>query len=422
MSAPTHLPVVVVGGSQAGLAASHCLARRGIAHLVFEKDRVAQRWIDQRWESFCLVTPNWQCTLPGFSYTAEYGGRDPDGFMRRDEIVEYIRAYRRHVDPPLLEDTAVERVSRRGERFLIDAGGERYTADAVIVATGGYHVPRIPPLARALPERVLQLHSSTYRSPDALPDGDVLVVGNGQSGCQIAEDLLLGGRRVHLAVGGAPRAPRRYRGRDVTAWLVDMGHYDVTVDEHPQGEAVRRKVNHYMTGRDGGREIDLRAFATRGMRLHGRLVGVEGTELRFDESLGRNLDGADAAAERIKDEIDRWIEAEGVAAPPREPWAPVWAPEPGPSTLEAGDGTLGTVVWATGFGTDYGWMDLPVLDGTGYPDHWRGASRRVDDVYFLGLPWMVTWGSGRFSGVARDAEYVVARIAETRRLAERASA
>ncbi|ASJ73771.1 MSMEG_0569 family flavin-dependent oxidoreductase [Granulosicoccus antarcticus] len=410
-----YIPVVIVGGSQAGLAASYCLQQRGIEHIVFERNTVANAWRDMRWNTFCLVTPNWQCTLPGFSYTEEYGGSDPDGFMLRDEIISYIEAYRAYFNPPLHEHTPVHSVTSHEAGFEVLAGDQRYLAADVIVATGAYHLPKLPGLSADLPTHVLQLHSSTYKDPAQLPPGDVLVVGSGQSGCQIAEDLHLAGRRVHLALGSAPRAPRRHRGRDVTAWLVDMGHYDITVDDHPQGEAVRHKTNHYMTGRDGGRDIDLRRFALEGMQLHGRLQAVTEDQIEFDDTMLANLDAADASAERIKQEIDKWIAANDIHAPDAEPWFACHQPEGGNSCISLGfdePQNLAAVIWATGFTSDYPWLEVAAFDEKQQIDHWRGGSRQVDGLWVLGLPWMVTWGSGRFSGVGRDAQYVATRISE----------
>lgn len=410
-----NIPVIIIGGSQSGLAASWCLKQRGIEHIVFERNTVGNAWRDMRWNSFCLVTPNWQCTLPGFSYTDEYGGKDPDGFMVRDEIIEYIEAYRAHFDPPLREHTIVHKVTPHEFGYEVLAGNERYLASDVIVATGAYHLPKIPGLSAELPVDVLQLHSSTYRDPAQIPEGDILVVGSGQSGCQIAEDLHLAGRQVHLALGSAPRAPRNYRGRDVTAWLVDMGHYDITVDDHPLGEAVRQKTNHYMTGRDGGREIDLRRFALEGMQLHGRITALINGQLHFDDSMVTNLNAADASAERIKQEIDKWIDKNQIEAPEAEPWTPCHKPEGGESQINLGSDKqrkLAAVIWATGFTSDYPWLNVPAFDENNNIAHWRGCSRQVDGLWVLGLPWMVTWGSGRFSGVARDAEYIAERISE----------
>ena len=249
------------------------------------------------------------------------------------------------------------------------------------------------------------MHSSEYKNAEVLPPGDVLVVGTGQSGCQIAEDLHLAGRRVHLCTGSAPRTARRYRGRDVVDWLFDMGYYDMPVDEHPQQERVRAKANHYVTGRDGGRDIDLRRFALEGMQLYGRLLEVRGSTLIFGDDLKRNLDGADAVAEKIKNSIDEYIAKRGIEAPVEARYQPVWEPAEEPRELDFAVAGIGSVIWSMGYRTDYRWIEVPIFDGRGYPSHKRGVTA-VPGIYFLGLPWLYTWGSGRFSGVARDAAYL----------------
>jgi putative flavoprotein involved in K+ transport len=398
-------PVVVVGGGQAGLATSACLARRGVEHVVLERAEVAWEWKHRRWDNFCLVTPNWQCQLPGFPYR----GDDPDGFMLRDEVVAYVEAFAAHIEAPLVTGVTVNGLDRHLDGDLLvttDHGTLR--ARQVVVATGPYHHPVIPRLAASLPEHLHQLHSSGYRNAGALPPGDVLVVGTGQSGCQIAEDLHLEGRQVHLATGSAPRVARRYRGRDCVAWLDDMGHYRKTVDEHPLGPAVRDNINHYVTGRGGGHDIDLRAFALEGMALYGRLLGVDGGTARFADDLAAHLDHADHVMEGIKDAIDTYIAERDIDAAVEARYTPVWEPPAGERTLDLA--TVGSVVWATGFRPDHRWIHLPVLGADGRPDHDWGVSRQRG-VYFVGLPWLHTWGSGRFSGVAADAEHVAEVIA-----------
>jgi putative flavoprotein involved in K+ transport len=402
-----HRPVVVVGGGQAGLAMSYCLTQRGVDHLVLERDRVGHEWRDRRWDSFCLVTPNWQCQLPGFPYT----GDDPDGFMVRDEIVRYIEAYVKSFAPPVLEGVAATRLRRdRKGRYLVGTSRGELITDQVVLATGPYQVPLVPRLAERLPEGLTQLHSSRYRSPDQLPHGEVLVVGTGQSGCQIAEDLHLAGRQVHLVVGGAPRVARFYRGRDVVAWLDAMGYYRKAVEEFADVDAVRFRVNHYVTGRDGGRDIDLRAFARDGMRLYGHLVAVSGTTVskatvEFAPDLEQNLDYADGVSQSIKDSIDNYINAHRIDAAPEPRYTPVWTPERETTQLDLHDTGITSVIWSTGFGRDDRWIEVPVFDGRGYPTHDRGVTSGPG-LYFLGLPWQHTWGSGRLSGVADDAAYL----------------
>ncbi|WP_405922824.1 MSMEG_0569 family flavin-dependent oxidoreductase [Streptomyces sp. NBC_00035] len=409
-----HYPVAVVGGGQAGLSVSHCLRERAIAHVVVEANRVGHEWRERRWDSFCLVTPNWQCRLPGHPYA----GPDPDGFMVRSEIVRYLEEYVARFDPPLVEGVSVTGLRRSpGGVFELTTSAGEFTADQVVVATGPYHTPSVPRMAERLPGGVEQIHSSRYRNPSQLPDGAVLVVGTGQSGCQIAEDLHLAGRQVHLAVGSAPRVARFYRGRDCVAWLDEMGHYAKGIDSFDDVSAVRMRVNHYVTGRGGGRDIDLRAFARDGMRLYGRLTGIDGGILEFADDLKVNLDRADAVADGIKDAIDAHITAQGVPAPDEARYIPVWEPAEQPEALDLAEARITSVIWSTGFTRDHRWIEIPVFDGRGYPMHWRGVTS-TPGLYFLGLPWQYSWGSGRFEAVGRDAEFLADHIDASRRLAD----
>ncbi|WP_127359177.1 MSMEG_0569 family flavin-dependent oxidoreductase [Actinacidiphila soli] len=412
--AGAHYPVAVVGGGQAGLSVSYWLRERGIEHIVIEANRVGSEWRERRWDSFCLVTPNWQCRLPGFPYQ----GSDPDGFMVRDEIVRYLEDYVAFFRPPLVEGVSVTGLRRAASgTFELSTTQGDFTAEQVVVATGPYHTPSIPRMAERLPAGIEQLHSSRYRNADQLPEGGVLVVGTGQSGCQIAEDLHLAGRQVHLAVGSAPRVARFYRGRDCVAWLDEMGHYAKGIDQFDDAGAVRMRVNHYVTGRDGGRDIDLRAFARDGMRLYGRLTGIDGPGLEFADDLKVNLDRADMVAEGIKDAIDAHITAHGIAAPEESRYVPVWEPDGQPGSLDLAAAGITSVIWSTGFTRDHRWIEIPAFDGRGYPMHWRGASS-CPGLYFLGLPWQYSWGSGRFEAVGRDAEFLAGHIDASRRTAD----
>lgn len=410
-----HHEVAVVGGGQAGLSTSWCLTRDGVDHVVLEARTLTHEWTDSRWDSFTLVTPNWQCRLPGYAYD----GPDPDGFMTREEVVAWLAGYPATFGPPVREHTAVTRLTERdGGGFVLTTQGPdgpaTMTADHVVIATGGYHLPIVPAWAPALDPAVTQLQSADYRHPDQLPAGGVLVVGSGQSGAQIAEDLHLAGRRVHLAVGDAPRVARRYRGRDVMTWLCDMGLYDTPVASYPGGLAAREKTNHYVTGRDGGRDIDLRAFAADGMRLYGLLEGGEDSQVRFRPTLTAALDAADETYRSINRDIDRFVEREGIDAPPPSSYEPVWAPAEDPATLDLVAEGVTSIVWAIGYRADYRWVDVGVFAGNGRPTHTRGVTS-VPGLFFLGLPWLHTWGSGRFLGVAEDAEHVVSCVTGSRR-------
>lgn len=406
----THYSVIVVGGGQAGLSASYHLQQQDIDHLVLEKHRVTHTWRNQRWDAFCLVTPNWQCALPGYPYV----GDDPHGFMKKDEIIRYLDGFIASVNAPVREGVAVQRLSPRAEGgYLLETNAGTFSADQVIVASGGYHTPIIPRLAERLPVQITQLHSEQYRNPQALPEGAVLVVGSGQSGAQIAEDLHLAGRKVFLAVGDAPRCARFYRGKDVVDWLAEMGYYDIGVDTHPLREGVRDNTNHYVTGRDGGRDIDLRRFALDGMQLFGRLESLHGTQLNFAGDLRAKLDAADAVYNRINASIDTYIAENNLQAPPGSVYEPLWTPREEITQLELQESGITSVIWCIGFQPDFSWVDVPVFNGRHYPGHNRGVTAYAG-LYFLGLPWLHTWGSGRFSGVARDAEYIVDQLKQAR--------
>ena len=412
----THYRVMVVGAGQAGLSLSAYLQKMDIDHLLIEKHTAVHSWRTQRWDAFSLVTPNWQCQLPDWPYQ----GSDPHGFMVKDEVNTWLQGFVQQVQAPVLEHTEVLRVQRLAPELAADspdAANYRvetsqgvFTADHVVIASGGYHVPIVPRYAERLPAGVQQIHSADYRNPQSLPEGAVLVVGSGQSGAQIAEDLHLAGRKVYLAVGNAPRCARFYRGRDVVDWLAEMGYYDMPVTKHPLREGVRDNTNHYVTGRDGGRDIDLRQFAREGMELFGVLEDVQGSTLHFRPNLVESLDTADATYNRINASIDQYIDKQGIAAPAGSPYTPVWSPEAERTQLELSTSGITSVVWCIGFAPSFGFVDAPVFNGRGQPVHLRGVTQ-VPGLYFLGLPWLHTWGSGRFSGIARDAQYLAQTIA-----------
>lgn len=409
---PPHIPVVIVGGGQAGLSVSWYLTKAHIDHVVIESDTPMHAWADTRWDNFTLVTPNWHCRLPGYSYD----GADPDGFMTRDEVVAWLAGWLETFEPPLRTHTTVTRLSRiADDRFELtvtgDTGEEVLTCDQVVIATGGYPLPVVPAFASSLDPVVTQIHSEQYRNADQLPEGAVLVVGSGQSGAQIAEDLHLAGREVHLAIGNAPRVARTYRGRDCMTWLAEMGLYDTPAQEYPGGKAAREKTNHYVTGRDGGRDIDLRRFALEGMRLYGSLIDGKDSGLRFAPTLTTALDNADTVYNSICADIDRHIAANHVDAPPPTRYTPVWHPDSQPESLDLADAGITSIVWAIGYRPDYRWIEASAFDGSGRPMQTRGVTE-VPGLSFVGLPWMHTWGSGRFLGIDRDARHIAETICE----------
>ncbi|MGQ1493715.1 MSMEG_0569 family flavin-dependent oxidoreductase [Acinetobacter baumannii] len=400
--------VVIVGGGQAGLCISHYLQKAGIDHVVLEKEsELTHAWRQKRWDNFTLVTPNWQCLLPDHPYN----GNDPDGFMKKNEIVEYLDSFIEKLNPPALLNVQVTHVAKVApQQFEIETNLGKTTAKQLVVAAGGYHTPIYPKLSETLPENVLVIHSEQYFNVDQLPEGNVLVVGSGQSGAQIAEDIHLAGKKVYLSTGDAPRCARFYRGKDVVKWLFEMGYYETTVKDHRYSEEVRNSTNHYVTGRDGGRDIDLRKFALEGMQLLGRFEDFQNGQLVFRPDLNQNLDMADATYNRINASIDDYIAKNNITTDePASVYHPLWIPEQEITHIDLAAENITSIIWCIGFKPDYSWIDLDIFQNNGYPMHDRGIT--VDsDVCFIGLPWLNTWGSGRFMDVGKDAKYIVDHI------------
>ncbi|MDF1669960.1 MAG: MSMEG_0569 family flavin-dependent oxidoreductase [Roseovarius sp.] len=402
----THVTTVIVGAGQAGMSASYYLCQADIDHVVLERHQRFHAWKEDRWDSFCLVTPNWQCKLPDFPYR----GEDPTGFMVKDEIIDYVEAFCDSFDAPLREGVTVTRIEKIDGIFEVDTDQGLWSADHVIIASGGYDRPVTPSFASKLDPTITQIHSKSYRRPSDIPEGICLVVGTGQSGVQLMEDLHIAGREVQLAVGPAPRSPRWYRGKDATDWLHQMGYYDITIAQQPDPQATEAKTNHYMSGRDGGHEIDLRRFALDGLQLYGSVSDMDGTTIRFLQDLGQNLDDADKSYVGIRTMIDDYIEREGIDAPPEPPFEKVWHPDTEITQIDAAAEGITSVLWCIGFRPNYDWLQVDCLDRRGRPVHTRGVCDE-DGVYFLGLGWLNTWGSGRFLRVAEDAAYVAKMIA-----------
>jgi putative flavoprotein involved in K+ transport len=397
---------IVVGGGQAGLSSSWHLKQAGREHLVLDRGRIGDTW-RQRWDTFCLVTPNWCCRLPGFPYD----GDEPEGFILRDQIVDYVERFAKSFEPPYRGGIEVRRVSasKGVGRFSLETSEGEFSTDNLIIAAGTHQHPNIPEWCNKLPADITQLHTRDYRNPDQLPEGAILVVGSGQSGCQVVEDILGAGREVHLCVGKTGRIPRRYRGRDIIEWEAVTGYLEIPVDEHPKGRDIRFKPHPHLSGRDGGRTIDLRQLALDGVKLHGRLLDVEGSIVRFADDLADKLDTIDRICRENLSEIDEYIAMNGIDAP-EDDLAPVeWRPSSMPPTLDLKQAGISSVIYGTGFYFDFGWIDLPVFDERGYPRYERGVTE-IPGIYFVGLHWLHTQGSGLFYQVGRDAGYVVEHL------------
>jgi putative flavoprotein involved in K+ transport len=397
--------VLIVGGGQAGIAMSEHLSDRGIAHLVLERDRLAERWRTCRWDSLVANGPAWHDRFPNLSFE----GVDPFAFAPKDRIVSYFEDYARRIRMPVRCGVNVTSVTQLPDgRFRAETSAGVIEARSVVAATGPFQKPVIPAV---VPESagVYQVHSAGYRNPGQLPEGAVLVVGAGASGTQIAEELLAAGRKVYLSVGPHDRPPIRYRGRDFVWWLGVLGKWDATAKE-PGTEHVTIAVS----GANGGRTVDFRRMAREGMVLVGRTEGFDGQGLRFAGDLAANIAAGDSNYLSVLDEADAYLKANGIDLP-EEPQARVFGPDPDCVSnpiraLDLKAEGIGAIVWATGYALDYAWLPLPVFDAQGRPEHIRGVSR-VPGLYFLGLSWMTSRASPFIWGVWRDARALAAEIA-----------
>jgi putative flavoprotein involved in K+ transport len=400
------IETVVIGAGQAGLSVSSRLARRGLEHVVLERGRVGETWRSQRWDGFYLNTPNWTLQLPGFAYD----GPDPDAFASRLEVIDYLERYARSFEAPVREETPVERVRRDGGGFVVETPRGTFEARNLVVAAGAYQKPTPTAMSRAVPAGIQQLHTSEYRRPSQLPDGTTLIVGSGQSGCQIGEELLASGRRVFLSVSRCAWLPRRYRGRDMMRWMELSGMWEQTPDVLPSPSA-RLACNPPVSGNDGGHDCNPRTLARQGAILIGRLEGIEGTTLRLGRGLAESLAAGDDFVAAFKRGADALASAAGLDLPDPEPEDTV-APVREIPTLDLRDQGITSIVWANGFRPDHSWIEGVETDPQGWPVQTRGSAP-VPGLYFVGLHWLAKRKSALFLGVGEDAAHVAERLEGT---------
>jgi putative flavoprotein involved in K+ transport len=409
----SHVETVIVGGGQAGLATSYYLTQYGREHVVLEQAAQASNaWRNGRWDSFTLVTPNWALRMPGAEYGSEYNGADRDGFMPRAEVVAYFEQYVERFQLPVQYNTrvlSVELLDHKGYR--VQTPGRAFTANHVVMATGRYQQPKLPPFAAGLSLEITQLHSSAYRNPEALPAGAVLVAGSAQSGCQIAEELYQRGRQVFLCTGSAGRVPRRYRGKDIIEWLLLSGVFDLTPEQLPPGLGKFDGIPHF-SGTNGGHTLNLHQFARDGVTLLGHLRGAAGHKLRLAPDLHANLAKADQFEHEVLKMIDGYVEANGLDSPVEElPRLRDGYAQPVIEELDLKAAGITTVIWAMGYSFDYSLVKLPVRDEDGYPIQTRGVTRYAG-LSFVGLPWMPSEKPGSLFGVGESAQHIASTIAE----------
>ena len=396
--------VVIVGAGQAGLAVSHELTQAGVEHLVLEKGRVGETWRG-RWDSFCLVTPNWSVLLPG----GHYAGEDPDGFMSRDEFVEYLERYAAGFQAPVRDGVAVTSLaSKQDGGFLLETSDGPLVPETVVLATGAFQRPYRLAAAASLPSDLLQLDVEDYRNPGELPAGPVLVVGSGQSGCQISEELHEAGRQVFLACGRTSWLPRLIADRDLVWWFQETGFLDDPVTALPSPEA-RLLGNVQATGHGGGHDLHYRTLQAMGVTLLGRLLGAEGRKARFAPDLAASVSWGDERYSEFADRIRKLVAERGLPAfdiPDPEPFD-ASAPE------ELDLTGFGAVVFAGGFRPDYAsWVRVPgAFDELGFPVHEEGESTVAPGLHFVGVHWLRKRKSSALIGVGEDAAIVAQRIA-----------
>ena len=401
------IDTVVVGGGQAGLAISYYLSQEGREHVVLERaPAVANAWRNQRWDSFTLVTPNFQVRMPG----AECNGTDPYGFMSLAEVVKYFDDYVERFRLSVHCEVEVFSVEKMQEEYLVRTSEGDYQADNVVIATGLYQSPKIPHFSTAIPADILQIHSMEYRNLSYLRDGAVLVVGTGQSGAQIAEEIYQSGRRVYLSIGSAGRVPRRYRGKDINDWFTRMGMFDTKVGELKSPQA-KFAPHPQISGKNGGESLNLHQFARDGVVLLGHVRDVRQGQLIIAPDLKETLAKVDRFEIDALQMVDDYILRMGLSAPPGDvPQLRDGYEQEVISELDLRASGISTVIWATGYTFDFSLVKLPVFDGNGYPIQKRGVTE-YNGLYFLGMPWLHSRKSGILFGVGDDAAYLAAHIA-----------
>lgn len=397
---------LVIGAGQAGLAMSEHLGNNGVAHIVLERHRIAERWRSERWDSLVANGPVWHDRFP----TMQFLNLEPGAFAAKEQVADYFVDFANKINAPVrcgVEVIKAERLAGRSG-FRVETTAGVFEARHIVAATGPFQRPIIPPIVPQ-DSGLLQMHSTGYRNPAQLPEGAVLVVGAGSSGAQIADELNRAGKKVYLSVGPHDRPPRSYRGRDFVWWLGVLGKWNAAAPA-PGTEHVTIAVS----GARGGQTVDFRRLASEGLVLVGRTESYSQGKMKFGSDLVRNVNQGDANYLSVLDEADAYIDAQGLDLP-QEPEARKRWPDPDCMThplteLDLAKAGVSAIIWATGFAVDYGWLKIDAFDANGRPLHHRGVSPEPG-VYFLGLPWQSRRGSSFIWGVWHDAKYIADQIA-----------
>jgi putative flavoprotein involved in K+ transport len=400
--------VVIVGAGVAGLCISYYLTRKNVAHIILERGEVANTWINERWENFSLVNPNWAIKIPEFGFgTKFFPSKNPDGFLNKSQTIEYLKSFGSFIGSKIYTNENVDAITKEKNIYKIVTSKRTIKSDIVVVASGAFGDSYIPKMNLNLNNQVFQIHSSEYKNYKDLPEGGVLVVGSGQSGSQIAEDLLESGKEVWLAVSKCGRRLRNYRGKDSSWWNYKMGLFDKTVDEVPFNE--RWKCSSHTSGVRGGHDINLMDLSEKGLNLRGSVYSCSYNKIIFKNDLYRNLKFSDDSAINWSKRVDDFIVQKNMVTPPDKVTKDKRINRSNTtSALEMSllSSSVKSIIWATGFRYNFDWIKLKLTDKKGHPIQKRGVTK-YKGLYFMGLQWMHSSKSAQFIGVGEDAEFIV---------------
>tara|TARA_B100000945_G_C20375957_1_gene594588 strand:- start:181 stop:1437 length:1257 start_codon:yes stop_codon:yes gene_type:complete len=404
------IPVAVIGAGIAGLTTSYYLKKRDIDHIIVERGEVANTWINERWDNFYLVNPNWAIKIPEFGFgTSQFPSKNPDDFLSKNQTIELIKSYSKFIGSKIFENESVNIIEKHKNKYRLDTSKRMIIADNVVLSTGAFGNYKVPKISSNINQKIFQIHSSEYKNFNQLPPGGVMVVGSGQSGAQIAEDLLINGMDVSLALSKCGRRLRSYRGKDSSWWNYKMGLFDKTVDDVPFEN--RWKCSPHTSGANGGHEINLIDLSEKGLNLYGSVKESKDNKLIFNDDMFDNLKFSDDYALNWSKNVDEFIRKENLEAPIEKIFED--------SRLKSFENhkslelnimpKIKSIIWATGFKYNYDWIDLNITNERGFPVHKRGVTN-YDGFYFMGLQWMHTSKSAQFIGVGEDAEFIVNKI------------
>jgi putative flavoprotein involved in K+ transport len=398
------IDVIVIGAGHAGLSASHMLTEHGVQHVILERGEIANSWRNERWDSLKLLTPNWQTRLPGYYYA----GEDPDEYMGMSELIQFMQDYAEYSHAPVLTNTNVTSVRKKGGVYYITSDRGAWVAKAVVIASGACNTPSVPAVARDLPAHLTQLTGHDYRSPEQIAAGGVLIVGASASGMQIADELLKAGHEVNMAVGEHVRMPRHYRGRNILDWMDHCGILGERYDEVEDIARGRRLPSSQLVGCNDKPLLDLNSLSDQGARITGRLMGFNNGVAQFSGSLRNVVALADLKMKRLLNSNDETIANESDIAP-AEQFDDTRLDDTPVLTLDLEAASIRTIIWATGFKPDYSWLDVPVLDRKGHLKH-DGGIVESPGLYVLGLPLMRRRKSSFIFGIEDDARDITSHL------------